>query len=283
MIPAAFDYEVATSLDHAVSLLEQGGDDAKILAGGHSLLPMMKLRLARPTLLVDISRLDDLSYVRESNNQIAIGALTRHHDLERSTLLMERCPILAHTAGLVGDPQVRHRGTIGGSIAHSDPASDLSSVLLALDAEVVARGRKGERTLAASDLFRGLFETALASDEVLTEIRVPRLESTHGWSYQKFNRRAQDWAIVGVAAVLERSNGRIADAAIALTNMGNTPLRAGSVESAIVGAGADGVSAAAEHAADGTHPRSDTNAGAEYRRYLARVLVRRAIEQALQR
>ncbi len=283
MIPAAFDYEVATSADHAISLLKQGGEDAKLLAGGHSLLPLMKLRLARPSLLVDIGRLSDLSYVRDEKKHIAIGALTRHHDLEHSGLLKEKCGILAHAAGQVGDPQVRHRGTIGGSVAHGDAASDLPAVLLALEAEFVLQGAKKERTVKAGDFFKGIFETDLKPDELLTEIRVPRLEAKHGWSYLKFTRRAQDWAIVGVAAVVERANGKIGAARIGLTNMGSKPLRAATVESALAGAGADAIAGAARHAVDGTSPPSDTNASAEYRRHLVQVLVRRAVEEALSR
>lgn len=284
MIPSAFDYEIADSIDKAISLLKDGGEDAKLLAGGHSLLPMMKLRLARPSLLIDIGRLSDLSYVREDGDRIAVGALTRHHDLQHSETLASSCPILAHTAAGVGDPQVRHRGTIGGSVAHGDPASDFPTVLLALDAEFVARGSGGERTIPASDFFSGLFETALEADELLTEIRVPKLdERKHAWSYQKFHRRAQDWAIVGVAAVIEKSNGGIENAAIGLTNMGSTPLRASAVESALSGAKPDDVAAAAEKAADGTSPPADTNGSADYRKHLARVLTRRAVEEALAR
>ncbi|MFQ5705500.1 MAG: FAD binding domain-containing protein [Gemmatimonadales bacterium] len=283
MIPTSFDYEVAKSVDHARLLLRQGGEDAKLIAGGHSLLPLMKLRLARPTLLIDLKNITDLSYVSESDDYIAIGALTRHHDVQQSDVLAEQCPILAHAAGLVGDPQVRHRGTIGGSVAHGDPASDLPSVLLALDAEFVIRGGSGSRTVQAREFFRGMFETALAADEVLTEIRVRRPAAGHGWSYIKFNRRAQDWAIVGVAALVERDNGNITRASIGLTNMGWTPLRATGVESALMGNGADAVAAAAEHAADGTNPPSDTNASADYRQHLAQVLVRRAVEEALGR
>ena len=284
MIPSAFDYEVAGSVDQAISLLKDGGEDAKLLAGGHSLLPLMKLRLARPSLLVDIGRLSDLSYIREDGDRIAIGALTRHHDLQHSKLLAKSCPILSYTAAGVGDPQVRHRGTIGGSVAHGDPASDFPTVLLALDAEFVARGSGGERTIAASDLFTGLFETALKPDELLTEIRVPKLDAKkHAWSYQKFHRRAQDWAIVGVAAVLEKSNGGIGVAAIGLTNMGGTPLRAEKVESALAGAKAADVAAAAQKAAEGTSPPADTNGSVDYRKHLARVLTRRAVLEALNR
>jgi carbon-monoxide dehydrogenase medium subunit len=269
MIPAAFDYEVASSLDDAIRLLGQS-EDAKLLAGGHSLLPLMKLRFAQPSLLIDIGRLADLSYVRGDGDRIAIGALTRHHDVETSPLLRQECAILADTASQVGDPQVRHRGTIGGSVAHGDPASDLPTVLLALDAELVVQGTGGERTIAAADFFTGFLETALGADEVLTEIRVRKLGG-NGATYLKFNRRAQDWATVAVAAVA--SNG---SASVALTNMGPTPLRASGVEDAL--ASGAGASQAAEKAADGTSPPSDTNASADFRKHLAKVLTRRALE-----
>ena len=270
MIPAAFDYVRAGSADEAVSLLAQHGDEAKLLAGGHSLLPLMKLRLATPTVLVDVGRLHDLSYIRDGGDHVAIGALTRHRDLETSDLLGTEVPILTHVAGLVGDPQVRHRGTIGGSLAHGDPASDLPAVVLALGGTLVARGPSSERELAATDFFTGFLETALAPDELLTEIRIPKIAGA-GWSYQKFHRRAQDWAIVGVAAV------RNGSAAVALVNMGSVPLRATAVEQALAG-GASAEDAAAA-AADGTEPPSDLNATVEYRQHLARVLVRRALEE----
>jgi len=269
MIPAAFDYEVAGSVDDAIRLLAEGGGEAKLLAGGHSLLPLMKLRFARPSLLVDIGRLSDLSYVHETGDGIAIGALTRHHDLATNALLQKQCALVAHAAGEVGDPQVRHRGTIGGSVAHGDPASDLPTVLLALDAQMVVRGAGGERTIAASDFFTGFLETALSPEEVLTEIRVPKTGT--GGAYVKFNRRAQDWATVAAAAV--RVNGGVH---VALTNMGATPLRAAAVEQALAG-GAD-AAAAAEKADEGTSPPSDTNGSADYRRHLAKVLTRRALE-----
>jgi carbon-monoxide dehydrogenase medium subunit len=271
MIPAAFDYARAESVDHAIELLGADGD-AKILAGGHSLLPLMKLRLARPSLLVDIGRVSDLSYVREDGDMIAIGALTRHHDVAASEALQTLCPIVADTAGQIGDPQVRHMGTIGGSVAHSDPASDMPTVLLALGAQMVVRGAGGaSRTVAAGDFFKGLFTPDLAATEVLTEIRVPK--TTGGWSYLKFHRRAQDWAMVGVAAV--RSNGGVH---VALTNMGETPIRAAGVEEALAG-GADPAAAAAR-ADEGTSPPSDAFGSAEYRRELSKVLVKRALEEA---
>jgi len=271
VIPAAFEYRRATTVDEAISLLSAGGDEAKLLAGGHSLLPLMKLRLAAPTLLVDIGRLGDLSYVRESGDSISIGALTRHRDVETSDVLHAHAPLLAHVAGQVGDPQVRHRGTIGGSIAHGDPASDLPAACLALGATFTVTGPRGERQIAASDFFRGFLETALEPDEVLTEIGVPKSTGA-GWSFQKFNRRAQDWAIVGVAAVRGPHPG------VALVNMGPTPLRAGAVEQAL--AGGASATEAASHASDGLDPPEDLNASAEFRRHLAQVLVRRALEEA---
>lgn len=272
MIPARFDYERADSAEHAIALLAEHGDEAKLLAGGHSLLPLMKLRLATPSLLIDVGRLGDLSYVRDAGDHVAIGALTRHRDLETSDLLRTSVPLLAHAASQVGDPQVRHRGTIGGSLAHADPASDLPAVVLALGGSLVARGPSGERVIAASDFYRGFLESALDPGELLTEIRVPKTDGA-GWSFQKFSRRAQDWAIVGVAAV--RSNG---SSGVALVNMGSTPLFAGGVVEALA-AGAS-ASEAAERAAEGTEPPRDTNGTPEYREHLARVLVRRALEEA---
>ena len=240
----------------------------------------MKLRLAFPSVLVDIGRLEDLSYVREADGEIAIGALTTHDEVNRSELVREACPLLAEAAGEVGDPQVRHVGTIGGSLAHADPASDVPTVLLALDAQLVLRGAGGERIVPANGFFRSAFETELGPEEILTEIRVPRTAGS-GWSYVKFHPRAQDWAIVGVAALVERADGGVGRAAVALTNMGPTPLRAGAVEEAL--ARGDEPGAAAEAAAEGTSPVDDPFASAEYRRYLAGVLVRRALEEALAR
>lgn len=282
MIPLAFDYEVAESVDHAIELLGQHGDEAKLLAGGHSLLPIMKLRLAAPTILVDLGRLDDLNYVRDEGDHLAIGAMTRHCDMERDSTLGEHCGLIAYTASLVGDPQVRHRGTIGGSISHGDAASDLPSALLALDANFIVKGSGGERTVAAGDFFEDYLQTTLEPDEVLTEIQVPKLGGA-GWSYKKFNRRAQDWAVVGVAAVVERSNGSIGSARIGLTNMGSTPLRATSAENALSGADPSSVAEATSSADEGTSPSSDIAASDEYRRHLARVLSRRAVEEALDR
>ncbi|MGH9230310.1 MAG: FAD binding domain-containing protein [Acidimicrobiales bacterium] len=275
MIPAAFDYQRASSIDEAVGLLGEHGDDAKLLAGGHSLLPLMRLRLAAPAVLVDIGRLDDLTYVRSDDGQVRIGALTRHHDLATSDELREQVPLLAHIAGQIGDPQVRHRGTIGGSIAHGDPASDLPAALLALRGTLVARGPGGEREIPADEMFTGFLETALAPDEVLTEIRVPAVGGA-GWGFQKFVRRAQDWAIVGCAAVL--GDGTPGGPGVGLVNMGATPLRAGGVEEALRSGASP--SDAAARADEGTEPTDDLNASAEYRRHLAQVLVRRALESA---
>jgi aerobic carbon-monoxide dehydrogenase medium subunit len=271
MIPARFDYEVAGSVDEAVELLGSR-DNAKLLAGGHSLLPLMKLRFARPELIVDIGRLSDLSYVRDDGDRVAIGALTRHHDVANDGVLQASCGLVSHTAGLIGDPQVRHRGTIGGSVAHGDPASDMPAVLLALDAELVVRGPGGERTVDAGEFFHGLFQTALGEQDVLTEIRVPKLDGA-GWAYEKFSRRAQDWATVG--AVVVRQNG---SARVALTNMGSTPVRASGVEEALA-SGSDAATAA-ERAGEGTSPPSDTFGSADYRKHLATVLVRRGLEAA---
>ena len=279
MIPVAFDYERAATVDEALGLLAEHGDEAKLIAGGHSLLPLMKLRLATPAVLIDIAGLSDLTYIREEGDEIAIGALTRHHAVNTSELLAREVPLLAHAAGQVGDPQVRHRGTIGGSLVHGDPASDLPAVLLALRARVIVTGPTGERSVAASDLFTGFLETAVGEDEVLTAVRVPRLAGL-GWSFQKFTQRACDWAIVGVAAQAgEPGGGR--RAGVALVNMGATPLQAIAVEGALDG-GADTAEAAAL-AAEGTEAPGDLNASPEFREHLARVLVRRALDETASR
>ena len=275
MIPAPFDYEVAESVDHAIELLGTR-EEAKVLAGGHSLLPLLRLRFTRPSLLVDVGRLAELSYVRDAGDSIAIGALTRHHDVVTAPLLQEHNPLVSFAAGLIGDPQVRHRGTIGGSLAHGDPASDLPAVVLALDGEIDIAGPNGARTVAAGEFFHSVFETAVGPQELVTEVRVPKLTGDHVWSYLKFRRRAQDWATVGVAAVAHRSNGGVADAAIALVNMGATPLRARTAEAAWTAGEAD----PGTQADEATEPPSDTSGSADYRRHLARVLVRRAVEEA---
>jgi aerobic carbon-monoxide dehydrogenase medium subunit len=266
MIPAPFEYERAGSVDEAVSLLA-GDEDAKLLAGGHSLIPTMRLRFSRPSLLIDIGRLDDLRYIREDDDRIAIGALTRHAELVRDPLLAEHCGLVVETAAMIGDPQVRHRGTIGGSVAHGDPASDLGTVLLTLDADFVARGPDGERTIPASEFFIGPFDVALERSEMLTEIRIPKATGT----YLKHVRRAHDWATVGVAVA--RVDGRVQ---VALTSMGPTPLRARTVEEAFAGGASP--DDAATHSADGTDPPTDASGSSEYRAHLAQVLVRRALE-----
>ena len=278
MIPAAFDYEVAESVDHALSLLAADGD-AKLLAGGHSLIPAMKLRISRPSKLVDVGRLSDLAYVRDAGAQVAIGAMTTHAAVAGAPLLQEHCPIVTYTAGQIGDPQVRHRGTIGGTIAHGDPASDMPAVVLALGAELVVRGSGGERVIAATDFFTGVFTTAIEPGEMLVEVRVPKLGDSTGWAYIKANRRAQDWATVGVAALVHRDNGGIASAAIGLVNMGGTPLRAKAAEDAL-SSGASLADAAAV-VCDGAEPPSDHAGSSEYRAHLATVITRRALENAL--
>ncbi len=270
MIPAAFDYVRAGSADEALALIREHGEDAKFLAGGMSLIPLMKLRLATPTVLVDLGRVRDLSYIRDGGDHVAIGALTRHRDLETSDVLSKECAVLQSVAGQVGDNQVRHRGTIGGSVAHGDPASDLPAALLALDAQFTVQGGSGTRTIPAGEFFRGFLETALGPDELLTEIRVPK-SGPSGFAFQKFNRRAQDWAIVG--AVAAKVNGATN---VALVNMGGTPLRAAGVEAAL--AQGASVADASERAAEGTEPPQDLNASPEFREHLARVLVRRALE-----
>jgi carbon-monoxide dehydrogenase medium subunit len=281
MIPAPFDYEAADSVEAALGLLTSR-EDAKLLAGGHSLIPAMKLRATRPSLLVDIGPLrGELAYVRDAGEHLAVGALTRHAQLEADPLVQEHCPIVAHAAGMVGDPQIRHRGTIGGSLAHADPAGDLPAVMLALGADLVIRGASGERVVPAGEFFVGVWETAVEPGEMLTEIRVPKLGTWTGWSYQKFTRRALDWAAVGVAVVLTRENGSVTEPRIALASMGATPLRASAAEEAL--SSADGAASAAELIAEGTEPSDDTFASAEFRSHLARVLGRRAIEEALAR
>ena len=283
MIPVAFEYEVAESVDHAIELLGRHGEDARLLAGGHSLIPLMRLRLAVPTVLIDLDRLEDLRYVRDEGDHLAIGALTRHRDLHNNEFVKEHCGIVGYTAGLLGDPSVQHRGTIGGTLAHGDPSGDMPSVVTALEATLVVQGPDGERTMPAGEFFQDYLFTALEPEEVVTEVRVPKLGSNTGWSYKKFARRSQDWAIVGVAAVVEKENGSISSARIGLTSMGSTPLRATSTEQALSGASAEQVAEAANVADEGTSPATDDAASAEFRRHLARVWTRRAVEEALGR
>ncbi len=277
MIPAEFDYVAPDSLDEAIRAVSDGGEDAKYLAGGHSLVPLMKLRLAAPTLLVDLRKLDELRGVRR-NGSLSVGALTTHAALAR-----EGIGVLSAAAHTIADPQVRHRGTIGGSLAHADPASDLPAVVLAAEAELVARGAGGERTIAAADFFQDYLQTALAPDEVLTEIRFGDAIDSFSFGYQKFNRRQEDWAMVAVCAMVKQEGGTCSDVRVGLTHMGSTPLRAHAVEEALRGQSLspESIANAAEQAAEGTSPPADLNASAEYKRHLARVLCRRALQQAV--
>jgi carbon-monoxide dehydrogenase medium subunit len=281
VIPASFDYQRAESADAAVALLTEHGDDAKLLAGGHSLLPLMKLRLATPSMLIDVGRLRDLSYINDGGDHIAIGALTRHRDIETSDVLQKEVPLLARAASFVGDPQVRHRGTIGGSLAHGDPASDQLAVLLAAEGAVTVQGPAGERTIAAADLFEDYLTTSIAEGEILTAVHLPAMDG-YGFGYEKFNRRAEDWAMVAVAAWIKVEGGTVSDVRIGLTNMGSTPLRATAVEEALRGQSlsADSIAKASEQAADGTEPPGDLNATPDYKRHLSRVLTRRALTTA---
>jgi carbon-monoxide dehydrogenase medium subunit len=272
MIPPQFDYVRATSVDHALALLAEHGDDAKLLAGGHSLLPMMKIRLANPAVLIDIARIPDLSYVRVEGDTLAIGALTKHAMVASDALVLANAPLLAHSAAQVGDPQIRNRGTLGGSLVHGDPAADLPMAVTALGVTLVVAGPSGRREIPVEDFFEGYFQTAVGEDELLVEIRVPSRPGI-GWGYQKFVRRANDWMIVGVAAV-----GTGADAQVALGNMGTKALRATATEAAL--ASGASIADAAALADEGTEPQADMHADADFRRHLARVLTRRALESA---
>jgi carbon-monoxide dehydrogenase medium subunit len=272
MIPASFDYEVADSAAHALALLAEHGEDAKLLAGGHSLLPMMKVRLAQPAVLIDIARISELSGIRIEGDELVIGATTRHAEVAGSELVQAEAPLLAYAALQIGDPQIRHRGTIGGSLAHADPSADLPVTLLALGGSVEITGPSGVRVVGADDFFVGPFESVLTPDELLSAVRVPRggpnsPGGTVTWGYQKFVRRANDWAIVGVAAY----GGRVA-----LASMGGTPLRATATEEALK-SGAS-IEEAARLAAEGTSPGYDFHADVDYREHLARVLTKRALE-----
>ena len=278
MIPAQFDYVRPSSLDEAVRALSEGGDDVKLLAGGQSLLPVLRLRMAAPELIVDLGGIPEIRGVREDGDQIVVGAMTTHHDVVRDELLREHVGLLPDAAATVADPQVRHRGTLGGSLSHADPAGDLGAVARALDASFVIAGPSGRRTVPASEFFVDYFTTATGEDEILTEIRFPRYT---GWKhhYEKFNRTAQAWSMVAVAVALKVDGGTISEARIGLTNMGSTPIRATGVEQALVGQPAteDAARAAAEHATEGTSAPSDADAAADYREHLARVLTGRAV------
>ncbi len=279
MIPAEFDYVAPDTIDEALAALKDGGEDAKLLAGGHSLLPLMKLRLAAPTLLVDLRRVPGLSGISRANGGWSIGAMTPHAAMEHESDL-GLASAVAHT---IADPQVRNRGTIGGSLAHGDPASDQPAILLAYEGSVVLRGESGEREVAAADLFQDYLTTAVGEDEVMTEVRYPALDG-YGFGYQKFNRRQEDWSMVAVAVLLKKAgDGSCEDVRIGLTHMGNVPLRATAAEQALRGGALDAASiaAAAEQAAEGTEPPGDLNASPDYKRHLARVLCRRALEEAV--
>ena len=284
MIPAAFDYARPATVDEALQVIADGGDDVKILAGGQSLIPVMRLRLAAPELLVDLTRVEELRGVREEGHQLVVGAMTTHADVLADPLLARYAPLLVQATGTVADRQVRRRGTFGGALAHADPAGDLPAVALALDAEFVIAGPGGRRTVAAADFFLDYLTTALVDGEILVEIALPKLAADDGWGvrYEKFNRVAQAWSIVAVAAAVRREGGRITEARIGLTNMGPTPLRASATEAALVGVDVslETVTAAAAQAAAGTSPSNDLNAQADYRQHLAQVLTRRAVTAA---
>jgi aerobic carbon-monoxide dehydrogenase medium subunit len=282
MIPAAFAYARPTTIDEALQAVASGGDDVKIMAGGQTLIPVMRLRLAAPETVVDLGKVAELRGVREEADAIVIGAMTTHSDVLSDPLIAQHAPLIAEATETVADRQVRHRGTFGGALAHADPAGDLPAVALALDAEFVIAGLAGRRIVPAREFFVDYLTTALEEGELLVEIRIPKLSGQWGMHYEKFNRVAQAWSIVAVAAVVRREGNRIAEARIGLTNMGPTPLRASAAEAALAGvdATAEAIAAAAERAADGTSPSSDLNAQADYRQHLARVLTRRAVTAA---
>jgi aerobic carbon-monoxide dehydrogenase medium subunit len=283
MIPASFEYVRPSSLSEAVSALAAGGDDAKVIAGGQSLLPLLRLRLAYPSLLVDAGGLAELRGVTDAGDALVIGAGTTHYQVTRDPLIAEHCGLLAQATGTVADPAVRHRGTLGGSLVHGDPAGDLPAVILALDAVLLATGPSGAREIAAGDFFVDYLTTALLPGEILTGVRVPKLGPGWGYRYEKFHRTAQAWATVGVAALARRSDGHVAEARIGLTNMGSVPVRATAAESAVAGAEASvaALRAAAASAADGTQPPADLHGAPDYRRHLARVLTGRALAAAV--
>lgn len=282
MIPASFDYQAPTSVDEAVRLLASS-EDPKVLAGGQSLIPVLRLRLAAPELLVDLGRIEELRGIREDGDALVIGAMTPHHAVESDPLVAEHARLLALATATVGDPQVRHRGTLGGALAHADPAGDLPAPAVALGAELVIAGPGGRRTVPAAEFFQDLFTTALGEHDILVEVRVPK-HTGWGAHYEKFTRVAQQWSIVGVAAAVRTDGDTIAEARVALTNMASTPVRATAVEQALVGGPAtpDAVRAAATAAAEGTSPPSDVNGDGDYRRHLATVLTRRAVLSAME-
>jgi carbon-monoxide dehydrogenase medium subunit len=281
MIPAAFDYVVPRTVPEAIAELVKHGQEAKVLAGGHSLIPLMKLRLATPSFLVDIGRINNLSYIREEDGHIAIGALTTHHDIEFSDLLRKKVPLLSTAASQIGDPQVRNRGTIGGAASHADPFGDFPTCLLTLDAEFQVAGPRGERRIAARDFFVDTFTSALEPTEILREIRIATPPAGSRGTYLKFSRRSQDWSIVAVAAQVTLGGHEVTNVAIGLTGMGPKPLRAAAVEQALRGKAGhdDDIRKASERAADGSDPPQDLNGSPDYRRHLAQVLTRRALEE----
>ncbi|MGL5809327.1 MAG: FAD binding domain-containing protein [Nocardioides sp.] len=282
MIPSTFDYVAPTSVDEALAVLTEAGEDAKIIAGGQSLLPVLRMRLNAPETLIDLGRIPALSGVTEDGDSLVIGALTTHAEVASDALVAEHAGLLGKAAAAVADPQIRHRGTLGGALAHADPAGDLGAPVLALGASLVIAGPGGTRSVGADEFFVGLFETAIGDDEILTHVRIPK-HTGWGAHYEKFVRTAQQWPIVAVAAAVRAEGGTIAEARIGLTNMGATPLRARAVEAALAGAAAteDAVAAACAGAAEGTSPASDLNGDADYRRHLATVLTRRAVLSAM--
>jgi aerobic carbon-monoxide dehydrogenase medium subunit len=281
VIPSTFDYVAATTVEEAIQALAVAGDDGKVLAGGQTLVPVLRLRLATPTTLVDLNKINELRGVRDDGDAIVVGAMTTHHDVLNDSLVREHAALLALATQTVGDPQIRHRGTLGGALVHADPAGDLLAPVVALDAEMVIAGPGGRRTVPAAEFFIDLFTTAVGADQVLVEVRIPK-KTGWGAHYEKFQRVAQAWSIVAVAAAVRTEGGSIAEARVALTNMAATPVRATGVEQALVGqsATAETIRAAAEHAAEGTSPSSDGNADADYREHLARVLTNRALTTA---
>ena len=279
MIPTAFDYVAPTSVSDALAALAEGGDDAKVMAGGQSLLPVLRMRLNAPESVVDLGRIEELRGIREEGDHLVIGAMTTHDEVATSDLVKEHAAVLAAAVESVADPQIRHRGTIGGALVHADPAGDVGAPILALDAELVITGADGERTVAAKDFFVDLFETAVGEGELLTSIRIPK-HTGWGGHYEKFVRVAHQWSIVAVAANVRSDGGSIAEAKVGLTNMGSTPLRAASVESAVVGKSAGDLGDSCSGAADGTNPPSDLNGDSDYRKHLATVLTKRAVAAA---
>jgi len=282
MIPSAFEYVRVGSVDDAVSALAKAGDSGKIIAGGQSLLPLLRMRLASPELLIDISEVDELIGVCEEGDSLIIGAATTHHEVATNALVAKFAPLLAETAKTVADPAIRHRGTFGGSLAHADPAADLPAAVLVLNAEMRVAGPKGRRTIPAGEFFTDYLTSSLAEDEILVSIAVKKATDGWGFHYEKFQRTAQAWGIVTVAAAVHVSGGKIVEARVGLGNMGSTPVRATAAEQALTGANADAnsIAAAAELAAEGTHPTSDISAASDYRKHLARVLTKRAVAKA---